>query len=115
MRVDPHANLTITLIRRNEFGWLRFVGRPGRPGAPASQIAAAHRCRLVPRPTSAADHGCAPKCLQPAPFPYDTPLPVGLPDLRDEPPAPAPIKTIHRVRPLPPITDQIGRMVDLYV
>ena len=51
----------------------------------------------------------------PAPFPFDTLLPVGLPQLRDESPPPYPVETIYRIQPLPPISDQIGRMVDLYV
>lgn len=115
MRVDPHANLTITLIRRNEFGRLRFVGSPRGTSAVSSHVSAAHRCGIVPSPLFACENGGHFRDWCPAPFPYDTRLSVGLPQLREESPPPYPVETIYRIQPLPPISEQIGRMVDLYV
>lgn len=44
MRIEPHANLTITLLRRNAYGDLRFRGS----GTPSLHVSFADRLRVAP-------------------------------------------------------------------
>lgn len=44
MRIEPHANLTITLLRRNAYGDLRFRGS----GTVSRQVSLAERLRVAP-------------------------------------------------------------------
>lgn len=44
MRISPHENLTITLIRRNNYGDLRFQGS----GTVSQQVSLADRLRVAP-------------------------------------------------------------------
>ncbi|MFP4143984.1 MAG: hypothetical protein ACOCTI_01870 [Phycisphaeraceae bacterium] len=48
MRIEPHENLTITLLERHLFGSDRLVGAVPRREVPIDQFCAAERVRVVP-------------------------------------------------------------------
>jgi hypothetical protein len=112
VRIERPSNLTVYLIQRREYSPLRFIDAPvGESFCPTGPIAAAHQCRVAPCITPPADGRCDP--WTPLYFPYDTPLPTGLAMSCE--PTPERPRTVYRIHPLPPVTEQVGRMVDIYV
>jgi hypothetical protein len=106
VRVEPHANLTITLIRRNNFGPLRLVSSPRDPG---SLLLQSLRAKKTPPVCRASDS------WKPQPFPYDTPVPgvepfTGLARVYEK------TRAQHRGEPktLPHIADGKGKLLDVF-
>jgi hypothetical protein len=118
MRVSPHANLTITLIRRNQFGSLRFRGcAPGYPPCPTPQSLATRlrgmsRCwpTYCPPPQRCPDARV--ELWRPVAWPHVDA--IALPPVQTQsvmPPWPDPITAMPPIQPRPP--QQRGSLVDV--
>jgi hypothetical protein len=110
MRIEPHRNLTVTLIRRNQFSTLRYAASvPRRPIAQVMHLAQ----RLKVCPPGSATAALAEGLRQdqaPQAWPYDCPQPTGLrrlpegqplqspPSAADNPHIPTPLPQIQSLR-----------------
>jgi hypothetical protein len=116
VRVDPHANLTITLIRRNNFGVIRLGGAPRRPH-PSSLMVESLRAQRTPACVAARTCGQLrmSECWEPLPFPYDAPVP-GIAPRVDLAAAYEKTRDKHRVQPnsWPEIAEGKGQLLDVF-
>lgn len=120
MKTPACHNLTVYRLHHCQFGPGRFDRPRVRCGPAIARMHAADRLRLVP--PAARQITCRPQpldCWKPKAWPYDTPMPAGLP-LIDESRAYAMPEIVKIPRPQPqthqlwPIDAMKGRHVDVY-
>lgn len=111
MHVAPHANLTITLIRRNNFSDLRLRGATPRRIVQPRHVEAADAARVVPAAEPTRRDWPHIRAFRPTAWPDDsTGGPGHHPDNRNVAPT-VPIAPMMRGSN----ADELGRRVDLYI
>jgi len=71
MKVLPHSNLTVTLLRRHLYGTDRLKGQTAGRALPAHVLHGPAQCRMVPRSKNCQDGRLYRDSFEPQPFPYD--------------------------------------------